>query len=393
MSRPALAVELDVNLSSSSALVSELMGLGVVRGAGRGSSSGGRPAELLEVDPEFAQAIGVELSHRGVSALVLDLSGRVVERVGGGLPARWRREEMTELLVRCVKQAVAKSGDVALAGIGLGVAGVMGAEPGVSREFPNVGDWHDVDLGASLREATGLDVEVDNDVRAATLAELRWGAGRGLQDFLYLHIGRGIALGTVVGGRLHRGAFRAAGELGHFQVDPDGPVCYCGSTGCLESVAAPPALLAEAREALLRGVKTSLSEKAPDPEKLGAPQLFAAAGEGDRFARNLVERAGRAIGRITAGIDNVLDPQAVVMGGLLAGGAESLARSIEQGHRACVMPLIENTTEFRSAALGGDAPAVGGATLVFERMFEDPDLLLSGPAARRSPAASTEAQV
>ncbi len=363
---------------------------GIVRGAGRGVSRGGRPAELLEINPDFAVALGVEMSHRGISVLLLDLAGRVVERVHGGEPGKWQREEMVSLLRECVRSAASRADDAPVAGIGLGVAGVTGVDAGVSRDFPNVADWLDVDLGAILRQETGLEAAVDNDVRAATLAELRWGAGRGLLDFLYLHIGRGIALGAVIGGRLHRGACGAAGEVGHFQVDRDGPVCYCGSTGCLESVAAPPALLAEAREALRRGVKTSLSERATDAEQLTAPDLFAAAAEGDRLARNLVERAGQAIGRITAGLDNVLDPQAVIMGGLLAGGAESLGESIEKGHRACVMPLIENTTTFRNATLGADAPAMGAATLIFERMFDDPGILLKGPATTKSRGTSTK---
>jgi predicted NBD/HSP70 family sugar kinase len=389
VSRPELAAALDVNLSSASSLTQELIALGLVRRAGRGASSGGRPAELMEINPGFALAVGAEVSNRGISALLVDLSGRAVDREAGGVPLAWEREPMLELLGRVVDLLLRRHRDDPVVGVGAGVAGVMGREAGVSREFPNVQDWQNVQLGEVLRGSGQMAVAVDNDVRAATLAELRYGAGRGLSDFLYLHIGRGIALGTVIGGRLHCGAFRAAGELGHFQVDPDGPVCYCGSTGCLESVAAPPALLAQAAEALRRGVKTSLAERADGGESLRAEDLFAAAAQGDRLARNLVERAGSAIGRITAGLDDVLDPQALIMGGLLAGGADALARSIQAGHQACVMPLIEGTTEFRRAELGPDAPALGAATLIFEQMFEEPELLLNGLAAMRSRATST----
>ncbi len=343
----------------------------------------------MEINPGFALAVGAEVSNRGISALLVDLSGRAVDREAGGVPRAWERESMLELLGRIVGGLLKRHRDDPVVGVGAGVAGVMGCEAGVSREFPNVSDWQNVQLGEVLRGSERMAVAVDNDVRAATLAELRYGAGRGLADFLYLHIGRGIALGTVTAGRLHCGASRAAGELGHFQVDPDGPVCYCGSTGCLESVAAPPALLAQAAEALRRGVKTSLAERADGGEGLRAEDLFAAAAQGDRLARNLVERAGRAIGRITAGLDDVLDPQALIMGGLLAGGADALAKSIQAGHQACVMPLIEGTTDFRRAELGPDAPALGAATLIFEQMFEEPERLLVALATERSRATST----
>jgi predicted NBD/HSP70 family sugar kinase len=387
ISRPELAGRLEINLSTASSLVAELIGAGLIRGAGRAASSGGRPAERLELSPDFACALGVEMSHRGVFGVLLDLGGAVIERVEGGRPRRQRTAPMLKLLRSVLRELAARAGGRPVAGAGIGVAGVMGGARGVSREFPNVSDWQDVDLGAALGDELGLEVEVDNDVRAATLAELRCGAGRGLGDFLYLHIGRGIALGSVVGGRLHRGASRLAGELGHFPLDREGPVCYCGSRGCLESIAAPPALLAEAREALSRGVKTSLAEAASDPQALTAAQLFAAAAEGDRLARNLVERAGEAIGRILAGLDNVLDPRAVVMGGLLAGGADALAEAIRSSHAESVMPLVTNTTEFRRAELGSDAPAVGAATLVFERLFEEPERLL-----KRLPAVGSRAR-
>ncbi|MHC4916389.1 MAG: ROK family protein, partial [Planctomycetota bacterium] len=335
-----------------------------------------------EIAPGFAIALGLEISNRGVIAGAVDLGGEVLsgsKREPGEATAAAILGAAREALA----EALAGADGGTLAGIGVGVAGVMSSERGVSREFPNVPDWRDVDVSRELRVPDGIEVDVDNDVRAATLAEFRYGAGRDLSDFIYLHIGRGIAAGAVLGGRLHTGAFRGAGELGHFQVKPDGPVCYCGSTGCLASVASPRALLGQAAEAVRQGVKTSLSAAGAEDAELDAAGLFAAAAAGDRLARNLVEGAGASIGRITAGLDNVLDPQAFVLGGLLAGEAEVLSASIESNHRAIVMPLLEGTTEFRRGRLGENAAVIGAATLVFERLFEEAARLLRVPEGRR----------
>lgn len=377
-----------INLSTAAALANELVDSGIAMNAGPGASSGGRPAGRIELNPDFMAAIGMEFSPRGLVALLVDLAGRVVERLGPLQPDDWTRGCMLESLRECAGQMRSRAAGRRLAGVGIGVAGVVGPGAGVSRDFPHVTDWKDVDLAADLQPLLGLDVLVENDVRAATLAELRLGAGRGLRDFLYLHLGRGLALGMVFGGRLHEGACRAAGELGHFQVMQDGPVCYCGSTGCLESLAAPRALLAQAAEAVRQGVKTALAERAVRPEDLSAADLFAAAAAGDRLARNLVERAGETIGRITAGLDSVLDPQAIVLGGVLSDGAQVLADAIAASHRARVMPLIENSTEFRCAQLGQDAPAIGAAMVVFERVFGDPRRLLPAALAGERTAGS-----
>jgi predicted NBD/HSP70 family sugar kinase len=386
MSRPDLARALGVNPSSASSLVHELIEMGLLRTAGTGESRGGRPAARLEVDPGFSVALGAEISHRGVVAAAVDLGGRVLCRAERKLPLKAGPQAMLEELCGALRSARQEVAEITPCGAGIGIAGVMGVEPGVSREFPNVPGWHDVNVAQAVRTATDLEVEVDNDVRAATLAEFRYGAGRGLGDFVYLHIRRGIAAGAVFGGKLHTGAFRGAGELGHFQVAPDGPVCYCGSNGCLESVASPRALLSQAAEAVRQGVKTSLAVNGTHPEGIAAEELFAAAAAGDRLARNLVERAGESIGRITAGLDNVLDPRAIILGGLLADGADVLAASIESNHRAMVMPLLENTTEFRRALLGPDAAVIGGAALVFEKMFSSPEELLRAPRGRRGTA-------
>jgi predicted NBD/HSP70 family sugar kinase len=374
--RPELAERLGIKQSTVSGLITELVRLGLIQKAGKLASNGGRPANRLELVPSSACAMGLVLTTRSLEGVLLDISGRIIERTSSRLP-QWQPEAMLDSLQKVAGQLSQNHPDLRLLGLGVGIAGVVGRQSGISREFPNVPEWRDVNIKAELESRLELEVEVDNAVRAATLAELRYGAGRGVRDFLYLHVGRGIALGTVIGSQVHSGASRSAGELGHFQVDPEGPVCYCGSTGCLESVAAPTALLRDAAKAVRHGVKTSLAACSDDPANLCAEDLFAAAAQGDRLARNMVERAGQAIGRITAGIDNVLNPEMLIFGGLLAGEASALRESIESNHRALVMPIAENTTEFRLAELGSSASVVGAATLVFERAFSADEWLLS----------------
>ncbi len=215
-----------------------------------------------------------------------------------------------------------------IAGAGIGVAGLVDPRAGRVLSASNLG-WANVDIGNVLTGFLGLSVRVDNDARLATLAEAIHGAGRGCSDLLGLWIGTGIGGGLILGGRLIRGASGTAGEIGHLPLIEDGPACSCGNRGCLEALAAGPAIAAAGREALARakrkGIRSALRELCgDDPAEVTSRLVAAAADRGDPEARAIFVRAGAHLGAALAGAVNLLNPERIVVGGGVAGAGEHL---------------------------------------------------------------------
>ncbi|MEU3186100.1 ROK family transcriptional regulator [Streptomyces sp. NPDC006923] len=262
----------------------------------------GRPANLVRVDGGRALFIGVKVTGDEIIAVLTDLCCRV--RVARHLPLTDRRPGPVLASITGLAQELLTEADgfgVQVRGLGLAVSGDVDRAAGVVRYSPFL-DWRDVPLAELAATVTGLPVTVDNDVRALTVAEQWFGAGVGLSDFALVTVGAGIGCGLVVHGRVVSGAHGVAGEIGHLPIDPLGPPCHCGNTGCVEAIAGDSAIVRRVREV------TGL----PVADPAGALEL---AHRGDPGAKEAYARAGEAIGRAIGAVVNVLGPQRVIISG------------------------------------------------------------------------------
>jgi glucokinase len=194
---------------------------------------------------------------------------------------------------------------------------------GVLRAAPNLDGVADFDVAGGLRARIDRGVRVDNDATCAALAEWRLGAGRGSNDMILVTLGTGIGGGVVAGGALQRGHNGFAGEFGHMVVDPYGPPCVCGRRGCWERYASGSGLARLAREAAVgRRVSRVLDLAEGDPEAVRGEHVQRAAREGDRDALAVIDEFGRWVALGLVNLTNALDPDAFVLGGGLAAGAD-----------------------------------------------------------------------
>jgi len=293
--------------------------------------------------------------------VLADLSGRIIEERYSEWDAGPTRDAVLETLFG-VTGALLEAAAHEPAGIGCGISGLVRRMDGVSTRFPHVEDWREVPVGAMLEERFGLEAFLDNDVNASTLAELRFGSGRGLKNFLYAFIGRGIGLGIVVNGRLYRGASGNAGELGHLAMGPDGVLCHCGNYGCLETVAGPEAVLTEVRQALDSGAVSSIDAGG----EISIMSVLAAAEAGDRLAENVIGRAAEHLGRMFANMANLFDPEVIIVGGLLTRASDKIMAALRRVFDSRVLPSIAPTVELKVSLLGDTAGALGAADVVFQ---------------------------
>ncbi|MGV9381090.1 ROK family protein [Nonomuraea sp. NPDC003707] len=299
LSRSEIARRLDLSPATVTQLTRELMGHGMLEELDLTPSRGGRPAVRLGLVGSAGRALGVKVTAEHLVLVDVRLDGEVL--------GSWERPfdpsapDALDSLAGAISSVVAESSaderTPPLLGIGVGVPGSVDDQAAGTVNAPTLG-WRAMAVGDWLRRRLELPVLVENDVNALAAAERLYGRGRTHRDFLVVTIGRGVGAAIVADGRVYRGARGGAGEFGHLPVDPGGPVCGCGARGCLEAYVGAAGLLAAARA---RNVHLDL------------PALGRAAAGGDAAAREVFAEAGAILGRATAGLINVVDPEVVVV--------------------------------------------------------------------------------
>jgi glucokinase len=248
--------------------------------------------------------------------------------------------------------------------LGVGVPGLV-TRSGVLRAAPNLDEVAEFDIAAALRARVDCPVAVDNDATCATLAEWRYGAGRGCSDLVLVTLGTGIGGGLVMGGRLQRGANGFVGEYGHMVVDPDGPPCPCGRRGCWERYASGTGLASLAREAVIgRRADRVLELAGGDAEAVRGEMVQIAAREGDAGAVQIVDQFARWVAIGLVNLTNALDPAMFVLGGGLAAGADLYLDPITRWFEELIYePDLRQIPKVAFAETGARAGAFGAALL------------------------------
>ncbi len=251
--------------------------------------------------------------------------------------------------------------------ISIAFAGILDINRGLVTAAPNLPDWDNVPLRDMIAERYAVDTFLINDASAAALAEHRLGAGRGVKTMLYLTVSTGIGGGIIINNELFLGASGCAGELGHITVDPDGPACNCGSTGCLEMLASGTAMALDARNRIKKGEKSMLTEMVPDSEAITAIHIADAAEKGDALARDVIGQASFYLGVGLAGLVDAFNPELVVIGGGVSKIGEPLLGPARQVMKQRAFPLPGSVVRVVTAELGDDVGVLGAALYAREK--------------------------
>jgi glucokinase len=311
---------------------------------------------------------GIDLGGTKIQTAIVDERGEVLGQARRPTPTSGGPQDVAEGMAEALREAAqeAKVETAALTGIGVGSPGDADEKTGVVSSAKNLPGWEgSFPLAEALQEALGAPVRVGNDVQVATEAEFHLGAGQQFQSLIGVFWGTGVGGGLVLDGKpwLGRGA---AGEIGHVVVKRGGAKCPCGRRGCLEAYAGRLAMEAEARRQHEEGQKTDLFKLM---EKHGKPRLTSGIWEraldhGDHLAEKLIERAVEALGTGVASAVNLLDPEAVIIGGGL--GVRFGERLIDplMAEMRKHLFLDEKPPAVRVASLGDLGGAIGASLLV-----------------------------
>ncbi|MDD7965062.1 ROK family glucokinase [Actinomycetospora lemnae] len=306
--------------------------------------------------------VGVDVGGTKIAAGVVDEAGKLIASTRRETPAT-----DTRMVLEAIADAVRelRSGHE-IVGVGIGAAGFVDAGRAKVMFAPNLA-WRDEDLRGQLSVALDLPVVVENDANAVAWAESRFGAGRDHDDLVAITIGTGVGGGIVTGGRLVRGGFGVAAEIGHITMVPYGRRCGCGLQGCWEQYGSGRALLTEALEiarhspAFAAGL---IAAAGGDPEAITGEMVTATAQQGDVGALHCFDEIGRWIGLGLAQLAAVLDPTLFVIGGGVSAAGEVLRGRVEEVFRANLTGRGHRpVAEVRLAELGWESGMVGAADL------------------------------
>jgi glucokinase len=315
--------------------------------------------------------VGVDIGGTKVAAGLVNRNGEIKAQVRTPMVADREAGEGLAAVVSAIDLLFAHDAKARnlIRGIGICAPGPLDPATGVVINPPNVPCWRNFPLASEVKKVYGVPVKVENDANAAALAEAYWGAGRGYRHIFYAGIGTGIGTGIVCGGRIYNGRTGAAAEGGHMSIDYRGPLCGCGKPGCIEVLAAGPAIARRARAELAsqQGTHSSILDLAHgNVDTVTSEMVGHAFAAGDQFAKQILQETVKLLSLWLSNIVDLLEPDVIIIGGGVAamlnpffGEISSWLKEYCINSRCQEIPLLK-------AHYGKDAGIPGGAALCSE---------------------------
>jgi predicted NBD/HSP70 family sugar kinase len=332
--------------------VEALLAVGLVVPSGEAASTGGRPPARFRFNPTARLILAADVGATHLSVALTDLTGEIVDRSTRQLNIAEGPEVVLDAIARTGRALLRKArrSEHDLAGTGVGLPGPVEHSTGRPNHPPIMPGWDSYDVvGRLSREHLGP-ILVDNDVNIMALGEHATEYAD-VENLLFVKVATGIGAGVISGGRLHRGAQGAAGDIGHIQAPGHTELCRCGNTGCLEAVASAAAIAAKLAGTGGSGPRTSQD----------VVELVRA---GDTAATTAIRQAGREIGTVLAAAVSLLNPSVIVVGGSLSQAGDSLLAGIRESIYARSLPLATAGLRVVPSRIGPDAPLRGAAVIV-----------------------------
>jgi N-acetylglucosamine repressor len=367
LSRTQLTEVTGLSVGAVSQITNDLLASDWILAVGEGDYTGGRRQMMLRLNPTKGHVIGLKLTESQVFCALTDLETKVMKYIEQPLNCEHTPEAISDVIGDVVKRAIFEA-DVArsqILGVGIGLAGIVDNQLGIVRYSPFF-HWRNIPLAKLVGDRLSLPVYVENDVNTLTITEQLFGPGRTVENFAVVTVGRGVGMGMVLNHRLYQGGAGGTGEIGHITLDPNGPQCDCGKRGCLESLAADPAVISYVEQQLATGVDSIMVSP------LELSDIIQAADEDDQLARHALARSGRYLGMGLSVVVNMLTPTLIIVSGEgIVAGDYRLQSMFEALSEHSFGNLLENI-EIVIEPTNDQSWARGAAGFVVGKLFESP---------------------
>ncbi|MBI3958935.1 MAG: ROK family transcriptional regulator [Chloroflexi bacterium] len=368
ISRVRLARRTGISTATVTQLVAPLIDEGVVAETGTDSAGltagAGRKPTALQLVAESRYAIGIHIGARRAQIALGTLDARLLDlRVvphRTGEAAEVAIDRLADAALGMLADAGLRAESAQVIGVGVGASGLVDSEKGVNVWAPGL-EWRNVPLAALLSQRMGLPVAVENNVRCMALAEAIFGAGQGKPVLAFVYARIGVGAGLVVDSHIYRGAGYAAGEIGHWTMLPTGGErCRCGNTGCLETLISERVIVEEAAR-----LDPALVDGQPEPME----SIFSAGRNGHPAVRQMLEERAEYAGIALANLVNALNPDLIVLGGLLDRGYDIFAPVLKEIVVRRSFNGAGTAETIRRATFGERSGPVGALSLALDTFF------------------------
>jgi len=372
ISRARLSQKTNLNKTTVSDLINELNERGFVREIGMQTSGTGRPATLLTLNPVAGYIVSCEIAVGFVEVLVTDFAPQAIwqtkELITPGTTQSEIIDRVIALLHEAVKQGKLSAGN--FLGMAVGIPGMVDHVSGNILFAPNL-KWRNVPLLTLLeKESFGAPIFVDNEANMAALGEHYFGAAQEYGEILYLSGNVGLGGGFLSNGKLRRGAGGMAAEYGHMTMDPHGELCNCGNYGCWETLVSQNSLYKKIINAVRAGETSVVTDKVQEQwEHLTVEMIVEAAQAGDEVSIRSLEEIGHSLGIGIASLLNALNPEIVVLGGILSIASEFLFPVVNDEIQKRALQWNRESVKVVCAAHGSDACVKGGIATVYQSIL------------------------
>lgn len=336
-----------------------------------GDSTGGRRPMLLSLNKDAGYVVGIDLGATGGRVGISNLCAEPLAIHEEALDITAGPEIVLSRVRQIAQQLLRDTGvrEEMILGIGVGVPGPVEFCSGKPISPPIMPGWDGVRISDFFRDDFDCPVYVDNDVNVMAIGEHWAGVGRGVDNLLFIKVATGIGAGIICNGQIYRGAQGCAGDIGHVTADPNGPRCSCGNIGCLEAMAAAPAMVRLATEAVGEGRSAVLAELLERQWALTAVDIGRAASHGDQVAIDIIRQSGSLIGQALAGVVNFYNPSLIVIGGGVSRVGHFLLASIRESVYKRSLSLSTRNLTIVASGVENRAGVIGCSVMAIEEIL------------------------
>lgn len=363
-----LTRELHISVPTMTKLVQELVDDSIVNDLGKVETPGGRRPNVFGLANSAIYFAGINVARDHMAYVITDLQNNIIIEHTDNSFELVDRPQCLERICQNIENFIATSGvdREKILGVGVSIVGRVNPETGRSYKYFTSSEESLTDI---ISARIGIRVMLENDTRARCYAEYTTGKAKNESNVLYLHMGRGVAIGIVIDGKLYYGKNGFAGEFGHIPFFDNEIICACGKKGCLETEVSGIALENKIVDLIERGVNTHLRDMYDRGESIHINDIINAARNDDNLSIELIEEAGEKVGKAVAFLINTFNPETVIVGGNLAMAGEYLMLPLKSSTSKYSLNLVYKDTKFRVSKMSDGANAWGVAMLIRNKVI------------------------
>ena len=363
-----LTKELHISVPTITKLVQELIEENIVNDLGKVETPGGRRPNVFGLANSAIYFAGVNVARDNMTFVITDLQNNLIKEVTDNTFELQNRPQCLEKICSNIEHFIDTCGIDRSKILGLGVSIVGRVNPETGRSYMYFTS-NEESLRDIIQKRINMRVLLENDTRARCYAEYTCGKSKDESNVLYLHMGRGVAIGIVVDGQLYYGKSGFAGEFGHIPFFDNEIICSCGKKGCLETEVSGIAIEDKMCRLIEKGVNTILKEKYDQQKSIHIDDIINAAKNDDNLSIELIEEAGEKVGKAVAFLINTFNPETVIVGGNLAAAGDYIMLPLKSATNKYSLNLVYKDTKFRVSKMSENANAWGVAMLIRNKVI------------------------